>query len=340
MEPDNRSGDRRDPGEHLSELEFRYRSLIEQIPAITYTEITDADGSSSAYISPQVERFLGYAPSDFPDLDAWGKIIHPDDRSMALETYERSDATGEPFVVEYRVIGKDGRVVWLRDEAMVVRDAARDRRFWQGVMLDVTDEKRVQEKLREAQEQIRYLAYHDTLTGLANRALFEEMLEKGFARARRGGLGIAVIYLDLDDFKTVNDTYGHDIGDELLRQVGERLTEAVRDTDLVARQGGDEFLILLADLDLERTEDGIVGARAAREFTETVCARIETLMNDPVIVATGRIQSTFSFGVSIYPTEASDAREILKQADANMYAHKRAMKLGGPPDPGMASESG
>ena len=109
-------------------------------------------------------------------------------------------------------------------------------------MLDITERK-------AAEEQVAYLAYHDKLTGLPNRAMFDELLELSIARARRNGLGVAVISVDLDDFKLVNDSLGHEVGDELILELAERLREATRDTDLVARPGGDEFLVLLADLD-------------------------------------------------------------------------------------------
>ncbi len=321
-DPDDAAG-ARDTQRALRELEARYRKLVEQIPAITYTELTEGTGSVSAFISPQVERYLGYRPEEFPDLDTWGAIIHPDDRAAVLEAADRAEATGDPFVVEYRVFAKDGREVWLRDEATFVEGDG-DRRFWQGVILDITVEKRAEEQLREAREQVEFLAYHDTLTGLPNRALFGEMLDKAFARARRQGLGIAVIFIDLDDFKVVNDSLGHDVGDELLRHVAERLMQAVRDTDLVARQGGDEFLILLSDLELDRDAHGMIGAESARALTDTLCGRIETLMQEPLETDSGQIFASCSFGISIFPVEALDARDLLRKADADMYAMKRS----------------
>src|SRR5439155_18727803 len=120
-------------------------------------------------------------------------------------------------------------------------------------MIDVTDRK-------QAEEQIRFLAYHDRLTGLPNRTMFEEALGLALARARRHRLGVAVLFLDLDNFKLVNDSLGHNAGDELLREVASRLRTVNREEDLVARQGGDEFLVLLADLSSEGTGAGRGGA--------------------------------------------------------------------------------
>ena len=124
-------------------------------------------------------------------------------------------------------------------------------------MLDITERK-------AAEEHIAYLAYHDKLTGMPNRAMFDELLELSLARARRNGLGVAVISVDLDDFKLVNDSLGHETGDELIRVLADRIREATRDTDLVARPGGDEFLVLLADLDMTPAGPRRTGRRLDR----------------------------------------------------------------------------
>ena len=125
---------------------------------------------------------------------------------------------------------------------MMLADAEGKPAFTHGVMLDITER-------REAEERLTYLAYHDNLTGMPNRAMFDELLELSLARARRADRGVAVLALDIDNFKLVNDSLGHEAGDRLILQVALRLQDATRDTDLVARSGGDEFLMLLADLD-------------------------------------------------------------------------------------------
>ena len=137
-------------------------------------------------------------------------------------------------------------MLWFSDSAVVVHDATGKPLYVQGVMLDITTRK-------EAEEQIAFLAYHDKLTGLPNRVLFDELLDLSLARARRHGLGVSVISVDIDNFKLVNDSLGHEAGDELIVLLSERLREATRETDLVARPGGDEFLMLLADLELKST---------------------------------------------------------------------------------------
>src|SRR5215207_3419665 len=136
----------------LREAENRLRTLVEHVPAITYTE--EVGGSHAlAYVSPQIEKVLGHSPREMmADPDLWTKVLHPHDRKRVLAEDRRADETGGPFAVEYRIFAKNGRVVWLRDEAVLVRDEEGDPLHWQGFMLDVTERKRAEEKLREGGE--------------------------------------------------------------------------------------------------------------------------------------------------------------------------------------------
>ena len=170
---------------------------------------------------------------------------------------------------------------------------------------------------RKAQEQIAFLAYHDSLTKLPNRALLDEHLALALARARRGGHAVALLYVDLDDFKAVNDSLGHAAGDELLRRIGVRLRGVVRTTDLLARQGGDEFLILLTDLD-----------RDPRLSAEAVAKQVEAALLEPFSIADAEFEIGSSIGISIYPHDASDADTLLCHADAAMYEVKQAGRGG------------
>jgi diguanylate cyclase (GGDEF)-like protein len=178
-------------------------------------------------------------------------------------------------------------------------------------MIDVTDRK-------QAEEQIRFLAYHDRLTGLPNRTMFEETLALALARARRHQLGVAVLFLDLDNFKLVNDSLGHNAGDQLLREVASRLRNVNREEDLVSRPGGDEFLVLLADLRPEGTSGG--GTATA----EAVAERIQSELGRPFVLAGTEVFVTASIGISVSPQGADGAKELLQQADAAMYRSKRS----------------
>ena len=153
----------------------------------------------------------------------------------------RSSAAREAISTDYRMVRPDGRIVWIRDRAYAFRDDDGTVLWEHGLLFDVTE-------LKEAEARVAHLAYHDSLTGLANRQLFEETLSMAMERARRALQVVAVLYFDLDNFKHVNDSFGHHTGDTLLVQLADRLRACTRDTDLVARQGGDEFLMLLGDL--------------------------------------------------------------------------------------------
>jgi diguanylate cyclase (GGDEF)-like protein/PAS domain S-box-containing protein len=296
----------------LQVAEAKYRLLVEQIPVVTYIDALDPD-SSTIYMSPQVQELLGYPADEWmADPKMWDKVLHPDDRERVLAEHVRTNATGEPFRDEYRVIASDGRVVWVRDEASLVADEKGGDRFWQGVIVDITERKR-------AEEQVAFLAYHDKLTGLPNRVMFERVLDLALARARRNDQTVAVLYLDLDNFKLVNDSLGHAAGDELLREMGTRLSGAVRATDVVARQGGDEFLVLLADMEKDPREGGMGGLALA----QSVASRIHDALKMPFALSGTEFYITGSVGISLFPESARDARSLLKQADAAMYRTKQ-----------------
>ncbi|HEY3208624.1 MAG TPA: EAL domain-containing protein [Actinomycetota bacterium] len=296
----------------LQVAEAKYRLLVEQIPVVTYIDAVDPD-SSTIYMSPQVEDLLGYSAEEWmADPKMWEKVLHPEDRERVMAEHVRTNATGEPFRDEYRLIAKDGRVVWVRDEASLVADDKDGERFWQGVIVDITERKR-------AEEQVAFLAYHDKLTGLPNRVMFERVLDLALARARRNDQAVAVLYLDLDNFKLVNDSLGHAAGDELLREMGTRLSGAVRATDVVARQGGDEFLVLLADMEKDPREGGMSGLTLA----QSVASRIHEALKKPFALSGTEFYITTSIGISLFPESAGDARALLKQADAAMYRTKQ-----------------
>ncbi|HXF72299.1 MAG TPA: EAL domain-containing protein [Actinomycetota bacterium] len=302
--------------EELREADAKYRTLVEQIPAIVYVDVAD-ESMSTAYVSPQIRDLLGISPEEYiADPDLWYKHLHPDDRERALATYLAGRDSGEPFTFEYRLLARDGRVVWFRDSAVVVKGADGRPAFIHGVMLDITEAKKAEERLA-------FLAYHDQLTGLPNRAMFEELLELALARARRHDLAVAVLLLDLDEFKLVNDSLGHEAGDELLRGVAERLREATRETDLVARQGGDEFLLLLADLETTARAPLPGDADGAMLIAESVAARIQEALREPFRVGGTEVYVTASIGITLFPHHGGDGAALLRLADAAMFQSKR-----------------
>ena len=299
----------------LEEAQTKYGALVEQIPAIVYVDLAD-EHMTSTYVSPQILELLGVDPQEYiDDPNLWGSLLHPEDRDDAVATYLRGRASGEPFVFEYRLVARNGRVVWFRDSAIVLPDAEGRPHLIQGVMLDITERK-------AAEAQIAYLAYHDKLTGLPNRAMFDELLGLALARAHRSDLGVAVVSVDLDNFKLVNDSLGHEAGDALIGQLAERLRYATRDTDLVTRPGGDEFLLLLADID--RTPPMPGGQDGAAIVAESIAGRVQQALKDPFLIGDTELYLTASLGISIFPLDADDAIDLLKNADTAMFRSKKA----------------
>ncbi len=286
----------------LAEAETRYRTLVERMPAVTFI-LADDDVWSALYMSPQVETMLGYAPDEWvADRMFRLNVLHPDDRQSVLIANREAARTGNPFKMEYRVIAADGRVVWVRDESVLVRGEDGHALYWQGVYLDITARK-------ELEKQLEHQAFHDTLTGLPNRALFVDRLEHALARSERGTGGIAVLFLDLDRFKYVNDSLGHEVGDQLLVVVGKFLQGCVRPGDTVARLGGDEFTILLEDV--ERPDDAVC-----------IAERITEGLRTPFTLKQHELYITTSIGIVFSSPERNRTSDLLRSADMAMYRAK------------------
>ena len=216
--------------------------------------------------------------------------------------------TGEPLEnLELR--GDGGRHYLVSYYAVNGADGARG---LGGTIVDVTHLKDVERRLEDSNRRLQVLATTDELTQLPNRRLFGEQLDLALARARRGGLAVAVLCLDLDNFKDINDTLGHAYGDQLLFEIGARLRAGARETDVVARIGGDEFVILLADLDVPE----------APAIVETVVGRIRILLGDVLAIGPVELKVEASIGTATYPLDSRDAKGLLAVADAAMYAGK------------------
>jgi diguanylate cyclase (GGDEF)-like protein/PAS domain S-box-containing protein len=198
---------------------------------------------------------------------------------------------------------KTGEPYPKRLSISAVRDSAGRIVNYIGAFEDITDRK-------AAEDKIRYLAHHDALTGLPNRFSLYERLDQGMAFARRFGKRLAIMLIDLDHFKTINDTLGHNIGDQLLIQVARRLQQSVRESDIVARLGGDEFVVVLSGVD--RSEDGV----------SEIAGKIVTQLAAPYAIAGSELRTSPSVGICLYPDDASEISELIKNADIAMYQAK------------------
>jgi len=291
----------------VEEAGSRLQVLVEHVPAAVYIDMADpdvSDGGRLAYMSPQITGILGYRPEELvADPELWPSRIHPDDYAAALAAYEAHWRTGEPLQAEYRMLGRDGTEVWVRDEAYGMPDDTQSgRQVSQGLLVDITDRKRLESKLIHD-------ALHDPLTGLANRVLLRDHLERALARRGRSPATLALLFVDLDDFKRINDSYGHAAGDQILVRVAERLVGAVRAEDVTGRQSGDEFAVLLTQV--RDVDEAIVTAD-----------RILGELRRPILLGARSIVVGGTIGIAVAMEPGATAEDLLTQADAAMYAAK------------------
>jgi diguanylate cyclase (GGDEF)-like protein/PAS domain S-box-containing protein len=282
----------------LQASEERFRSLVQNASDVTM--ILNADGQVT-YVSPAAERVLGRQPAALQGTTVTD-LVHPDDRAAAQVHFAQViRQPGLTLGTNLRLEHADG--TW-RDFEVVATNLL-DQPAVAGLVVtyrDVTDRKAFE-------RQLRHLAFHDPLSQLPNRALFLDRLEQAVARSRRGTEIVAVLYLDLDNFKTVNDSLGHPTGDALLVEVARRLTGCARDGDTVARLGGDEFAILLQDATGHHT-------------AEAVARRIGAVLRTPVHVAGHDVLVSASIGIADAHDSPGGADELLRNADMAMYAAK------------------
>jgi len=295
----------------VAEAGSRLQVLVEHVPAAVYIDMADpdvSDGGRLAYMSPQIGGILGYRPDELlDDPELWPSRIHQDDRAAAIAAYAEHWRTGQPLRAEYRMFARDGSEIWVRDEAYAMPDDTQSgRQVSQGLLIDTTDRKLLESKLVHD-------ALHDPLTGLANRVLLRDHLERALARQPRSHATVALLFVDLDDFKRVNDSYGHAAGDQILAQVARRLTGAVRADDVVGRQSGDEFAVLLGEVHNE-TE-----ASAAAE-------RVLGELRRPILLGARSIVVGGSIGIALTTEPGATAEDLMTQADAAMYAAKASGK--------------
>jgi diguanylate cyclase (GGDEF)-like protein/PAS domain S-box-containing protein len=279
--------------------EERYRLLYERNLAGVY--IADANGRIIS-CNEACARIFGYeSVEDFTAGDAAIPYNDPEARHSILQ---RLHAEGVVMNEEVELRGRDNTPVWVLENVRLVPGAFPSESFLEGIVLDITDRKRTE-------NEIAYRAYHDELTGLPNRALFIDRLQAALVSAERHESKVAVLFLDLDDLKGTNDTFGHATGDDLLKLVAERLSDAVRVADTVARIGGDEFLILLPDV------SGEPQIEALAECVRECMAEAFPLQGDETFLTT-------SIGVAIYPSDGRTPDELIRCADGAMYRVKQA----------------
>ncbi len=249
------------------------------------------------------------------------KLIHPEDRSRVEQEVQAAlESDGTAWSSRFRIQRGDASYAWVEDRACIVRDAAGRPQRMVGCLKDISGEVALEERRRADEYRIHQLAFFDQLTGLPNRASLLDRLQHALASSFRHRQYGALMFLDLDNFKTLNDTLGHDVGDSLLKQVGQRLHACVRAVDTVARLGGDEFVILLEELG--------EGATMAALQAETAARKVLAAFKKPFDLGGVRHDCTASVGVTLFAGDTGSVDELLRQADLAMYESKQAGRNG------------
>ena len=290
--------------DQLRESEERFRMLIDSVHAHFYLSHYTEEGKFQNYfISDGFEKLTGYPLENFmDDWRFWSSLVHPEDRAKTDEGV-RKILRGQNSELEYRIIRKDGEIIWVADNARVQREPD-GTLLISATVIDITDRK-------QTENHIRFLATHDPLTTLPNRILFQEMLEHSLQYAKRNDQKLAVFFLDLDNFKAVNDTYGHHIGDELLKAVAGRLRSNLREYDTISRISGDEFTLIAEQI---KTPDN----------AQKLGAKIHNFLSGKYQMRQHMVDVSISIGGAIYPDHGEEFDTLLQKADAAMYAAKKS----------------
>ena len=298
----------------LKENELRYRTIADYTYDWEYWIMPDG---KFRYVSPSCEQISGYTADEFnADPQLLPHIIHPDDLPLYTGHIHQITAQGIAEPIDFRILTKGGEIRWISHVCRPVYDQAGKHIGQRASNRDISDRK-------AAEEQIRNLAFYDTLTQLPNRRLLNDRLGQTMASSKRSGRYAALMFLDLDNFKPLNDTYGHDVGDLLLVEVARRINSCVREVDTVARFGGDEFVVMLSELDVDKDE--------STSQANIVAEKIRVLLAEPYhlkIQLPSKAESvvehhcTTSIGVVVFNDYEALQDDILKWADLAMYQAK------------------
>jgi diguanylate cyclase (GGDEF)-like protein len=251
----------------------------------------------------ELYHMLGFDPSlPAPTLAEQERVFTPKSWQRLNTAIEETLASGVPYELELETVRPDGNTGWIMARGAPQRDAYGDIVALCGIAQDITDRKLVEKR-------VQFLAYYDSLTGLPNRTLLQDRLAQAIAGAHRRNEHAAVLFLDLDRFKIINDSLGHGVDDLLLKSVAERLKRQTRDQDTVCRMGGDEFIVVLSTI-RDQAEAAIVAGRI-------VCA-----MDADFVIQGRTLKVSCSLGISIYPEHGTDSETLIKNADASMYGAK------------------
>lgn len=289
-----------------------YKALLESTKAIPWK--IDWSTLQFTYIGPQIEQLLGWQPSSWKSVEDWATRMHPEDRLWVVDYCVAQSQSGIDHEADYRALTKNGDYVWIRDVVHVVRKANGDVDSLIGFMFDITERKKTEEELFKLQKELEELSFKDGLTGVANRRMFDAVIETEWLKARQNQQPLSLIIIDIDFFKEYNDFYGHLQGDDCLKQVAQTLnTVAARARDFFGRFGGEEFVMLLPETDenaawliAERCRQALFKKQIVHEHS-----KVSQLL-------------TISLGVStMIPAQDVQHNELINRADKQLYQAKQ-----------------
>lgn len=283
--------------------------LSKWVPGMLYQMIMEPDGHCYfPFVSAGIQDIFGVSPEAVAeDGEIATRHIHPEDRNHFHRSIQKSARQLRTWHCDFRIQHSRRGLRWARGEA--APELLADGNIqWHGHISDATEQKNLENALKEQRLRLQQLAHYDPLTGLPNRALFADRIYMAIEQAKRKKQCLAVVYIDLDNFKPVNDTLGHSAGDQLLQKVAKRLLKSVRNTDTVARVGGDEFVLLIADT-------GPHGyMRSVKE--------IINFIRRPIPIQKQLIELSASIGIATYPEDETEPDVLVRYADLAMYKAK------------------
>lgn len=290
----------------LAESRFQFQTLTETLPQIVWS--CDAEGRHD-YFSRRWSEFTGIDPKDITE-DTWKQLVYPEHWPMVSRVWNKSRRTGEPYDIDYRFLHRSGEYRWLRVMALPIRDGKGKITRWFGTSTDVHDVYLASEERERLAQELERIATEDQLTGVLTRRAFVERANMFIQSSKENIRQAALMMIDVDHFKSINDTYGHISGDRVLAITAERVRAALKKQDLVGRMGGEEFAIFLLDSSEHQTQ------RAAERIRRTV-------EKEPITLDDGRsVSVTMSIGVTTSSISGYDLNNMISSADSALYRAK------------------
>jgi diguanylate cyclase (GGDEF)-like protein/PAS domain S-box-containing protein len=301
-----------DAAQSIDDQSADYKTLLESTKAIPWK--IDWNSMKFAYIGPQIEKLLGWTPASWATVEDWAQRMHPEDRAWVVNFCVAQSKAGTDHEADYRALTKDGEYVWIRDVVHVARNADGSVNALIGFMFDISQRKKDEQQLMELQKELEELSFTDGLTGVANRRMFNSIMETEWANARRNNQPLSLIMFDIDYFKQYNDHYGHIQGDACLKQVAEVLGSATaRPRDFFARFGGEEFMMILPETD----------EKSAAMIAERCHSMIAGQLIPHEKSGVGQTL-TVSLGVgTVVPSQQQEPTVFINEVDKRLYQAKQ-----------------